>query len=171
VCQSTATGFFQSIIGGPSTFIFPASSDRIGRQVKHEPETGAAQSKEPRPFLSFVVPVYNEARRLAQTLEQITAYLARQSYTSEVVVVDDGSTDRSAEIAESFRATHPTVNLIRNDHRGKGFAVRTGMLHARGRIVLFSDADLATPVEATTWSLVPAPSAAAATSAGVSAGA
>jgi glycosyltransferase involved in cell wall biosynthesis len=95
------------------------------------------------------VPVYNEARRAAQTLEQITAYLARQSYTSEVIVVDDGSTDRSAEIIESFRATHPNVTLIRNDHRGKGFAVRTGMLAGRGRIVLFMDADLATPVEET----------------------
>jgi len=64
-----------------------------------------------------------------------------------LIVVDDGSRDRTAEIAASFRAAHPNVALIRNDHRGKGYAVRTGVLAARGHIVLFSDADLSTPIE------------------------
>jgi len=84
---------------------------------------------------------------LPQTLEQITGYLTRQPYASELVVVDDGSSDHTAEVAESFGAAHPDVRVIRNDHRGKGYTVRTGMLAARGHIVLFSDADLSTPIE------------------------
>jgi len=100
-----------------------------------------------RPFLSVIVPAYNEERRLPQTLRVIVEYLGRQSYTSEVIVVDDGSTDRTAQVAEEFRAAHPTVSLIRGEHRGKGYTVRRGMLAARGHIVLFSDADLSTPIE------------------------
>jgi dolichyl-phosphate beta-glucosyltransferase len=100
-----------------------------------------------RPFLSVVVPAYNEERRLPQTLQTIADYLARQSYASELIVVDDGSVDRTAQLVETFCATHPNVKLIRNDHRGKGYAVRTGMLAAKGHIVLFSDADLSTPIE------------------------
>ncbi len=100
-----------------------------------------------RPFLSVVIPAYNEERRLPQTLQSVVDYLARQSYASEVIVVDDGSRDQTAQVVESFRALHPSVVLIRNDHRGKGYAVRTGMLAAQGHIVLFSDADLSTPIE------------------------
>ena len=100
-----------------------------------------------RPFLSVVVPAYNEERRLPQTLQTIADYLARQSYASELIVVDDGSVDQTAQLVETFCATHPNVKLIRNDHRGKGYAVRTGMLAAKGHIVLFSDADLSTPIE------------------------
>lgn len=100
-----------------------------------------------RPFLSVVIPAYNEERRLPQTLERILGYLAQQPYASQVIVVDDGSRDRTAQIVQEIRATHPQVELIQNDHRGKGYAVRTGMLAARGRIVIFSDADLSTPIE------------------------
>lgn len=100
-----------------------------------------------RPFLSVVIPAYNEERRLPQTLQSVVDYLARQSYASEVIVVDDGSRDMTGQVVESFRAAHSIVTLIRNDHRGKGYAVRTGMLAAQGRIVLFSDADLSTPIE------------------------
>jgi dolichyl-phosphate beta-glucosyltransferase len=100
-----------------------------------------------RPFLSVVIPAYNEERRLPQTLQSVVDYLARQSYVSEVIVVDDGSHDQTVQVVELFRAAHPRVALIRNDHRGKGYAVRTGMLAAQGHIVLFSDADLSTPIE------------------------
>lgn len=100
-----------------------------------------------RPFLSVVVPAYNEERRLPQTLEIIDSYLAQQPYASEFIIVDDGSSDNTASVVEKFSATHPRVRLIRNDHRGKGYAVRTGVLAARGHIVLFSDADLSTPIE------------------------
>jgi dolichyl-phosphate beta-glucosyltransferase len=78
----------------------------------------------------------------------VLEYLARQSYASEVIIVDDGSRDKTVDVVESFQATHPKLALIRNDHRGKGYAVRTGMLAARGHIILFSDADLSTPIEA-----------------------
>jgi dolichyl-phosphate beta-glucosyltransferase len=99
------------------------------------------------PFLSIVIPAFNEERRLPQTLQSVADYLARQSYLSEVIVVDDGSRDNTAQVVAAFHDKHPTTTLIRNDHRGKGYAVRTGMLAARGHIVLFSDADLSTPIE------------------------
>ncbi len=104
-------------------------------------------AQKPHPFLSVVIPAYNEERRLPGTLTRVVEYLAQQAYSSEVIVVDDGSADRTAEIVEEFGAAHPQVLLIRNDHRGKGYAVRTGMLRARGHIALFSDADLSTPIE------------------------
>ncbi len=105
--------------------------------------TEAAQPK-----LSIVIPAYNEEHRLPATLEHVVAFVSRLPYPAEVIVVDDGSEDRTAEIAEKFaRALAPTVRLIRNDHRGKGYTVRTGMLAAQGEYILFSDADLATPIE------------------------
>ncbi len=64
-----------------------------------------------------------------------------------MIVVDDGSGDRTAEVVEEFRSTHPNVALIRNEHRGKGYTIRTGVLAARGKIVLFFDADSSTPIE------------------------
>jgi len=95
------------------------------------------------PLLSIVIPAYNEEGRLPATLSSIMDYLARQSYTSEVLVVDDGSSDRTAATA----ALHPGVTVLRRDHRGKGFAVRAGALAARGNYVLLCDADLAVPIE------------------------
>lgn len=95
------------------------------------------------PLLSIVIPAYNEEGRLPATLSSIMDYLARQSYTSEVLVVDDGSGDRTAATA----ALHPGVTVLRRDHRGKGFAVRAGALASRGNYVLLCDADLAVPIE------------------------
>jgi glycosyltransferase involved in cell wall biosynthesis len=97
-------------------------------------------------FLSVVVPAYNEERRLRATLEAILAFLTTQQFDAEVIVVDDGSADTTVEIAESIRASHPQVRIIRNDHRGKGYTVRAGMLLAQGRYILFTDADLAVPM-------------------------
>lgn len=100
-----------------------------------------------RPLLSVVVPAYNEERRLPQTLDRVYSYLARQNYPSEIVVVDDGSSDQTAALVKDFARNHAKLRLIANDHRGKGYTVRTGMLAARGHIILFSDADLSTPIE------------------------
>ena len=100
-----------------------------------------------RPLVSVVIPAYNEERRLPQTLARVSEYLGAQTYPSEILVVDDGSTDNTTGVVETFAHAHKNVQLLRNDHRGKGYTVRTGMLAARGHIVLFSDADLSTPIE------------------------
>ncbi|MGB8645867.1 MAG: dolichyl-phosphate beta-glucosyltransferase [Anaerolineae bacterium] len=100
-----------------------------------------------RPLLSVVIPAYNEEKRLPQTLARVHDYLAGRSYPSEVLVVDDGSTDRTADMVSLFARTHKNIRLVSSDHRGKGFAVRVGMLAARGHVILFSDADLSTPIE------------------------
>lgn len=95
-----------------------------------------------RPFLSVVIPAYNEERRLPQTLAAIRDYLAQQPYTAEILVVDDGSDDATVAVAEQAG-----VHVVRRLHRGKGFAVRAGALEASGEYVLLCDADLATPIE------------------------
>jgi glycosyltransferase involved in cell wall biosynthesis len=100
-----------------------------------------------RPFLSVVIPAYNEARRLPGNLQKVLDYLRQQPYNFEVIVVDDGSTDETvAESAKVIRG-EPQARIIENPHYGKGYAVRTGMLEARGEIVLFSDADLSVPIQ------------------------
>ncbi len=96
-----------------------------------------------RPFLSIVIPAYNEEHRLPDTLTTIGDYLSRQPYSAEIIVVDDGSDDATARLAEQ----HVGVHVLRRDHRGKGFAVRAGALAATGKYVLLCDADLATPME------------------------
>jgi dolichyl-phosphate beta-glucosyltransferase len=100
--------------------------------------------------LSIVIPAYNEERRLPQTLDSIFAYLRGRPYRAEVIVVDDGSSDGTAQIVNTAREKYPGLRLLSNDgNRGKGFSVRHGMLDARGEIALFSDADLSTPIEET----------------------
>jgi len=98
-------------------------------------------------LLSVVVPAYNEAQRLPDSLRQILAYLDIQPYRSELIVADDGSLDATAALVEQLAAAHPSLRLLRLDHRGKGFAVRAGALAARGEYVLLCDADLAVPIE------------------------
>jgi len=101
------------------------------------------------PHLSIVIPAYNEERRLPATLARVLEYAAAQPYAVEVIVVDDGSHDETVRVAEEAMQGYAAARVIRNDHRGKGYAVRTGMLAAEGDYVLFSDADLATPI--TEW--------------------
>jgi dolichyl-phosphate beta-glucosyltransferase len=102
----------------------------------------------PAPELSIVVPAYNEAGRLPRTLELIRSYLRERRIAAEVIVVDDGSTDATAAVAGNLQAEFPELRLLSNGrNRGKGFSVRHGMLEARGRVVLFTDADLSAPIE------------------------
>jgi dolichyl-phosphate beta-glucosyltransferase len=101
-----------------------------------------------RPFLSVVIPAHNEESRIAQTLAAIRSFLEARDFSSEIIVVDDGSTDRTAEIAARALegiAGSRIVRLPRN--RGKGAAVREGILQTGGKLILFSDADLSTPIE------------------------
>jgi glycosyltransferase involved in cell wall biosynthesis len=100
------------------------------------------------PQLSIVIPSFNEELRLPATLEKISGYIEREERSAEVIVVDDGSTDRTAEVAESFRGKLPQLRVLANGtNRGKGYSVRHGSLEASGRIVLFTDADLSSPIE------------------------
>jgi dolichyl-phosphate beta-glucosyltransferase len=94
------------------------------------------------PFLSVVIPAYNEEKRLGLTLARIQGYLGEQDYQSEIVVVDNASSDSTLEVARQAG-----VEVLVEPQRGKGAAVRRGMLAARGEYVLFSDADLSTPIE------------------------
>jgi dolichyl-phosphate beta-glucosyltransferase len=96
--------------------------------------------------LSVIVPAYNEERRLAPGLRQALEYLARRGEPYELLVVDDGSRDATSQVAESFAGQG--VRVVRHErNRGKGAAVRTGLLASRGRKVLVSDADFSTPIE------------------------
>ena len=98
-------------------------------------------------YLSVVIPAYNEEANLrAGALQKVAAYLARQPYTYEVLVVDDGSEDATAALVEEFAASHPAFRLLRNPHRGKAHAVISGVLAAQGEYVLFTDMDQATPI-------------------------
>jgi glycosyltransferase involved in cell wall biosynthesis len=100
------------------------------------------------PELSIVIPSYNEESRLPATLERIATYLQTCVRKAEVLVVDDGSKDRTVQVAESFRSKIPTLRVVSNGvNRGKGFSVRHGMQEARGRVALFTDADLSAPIE------------------------
>ncbi len=100
------------------------------------------------PAYSIVIPAYNESARLGATLEKVLAYVRAEGWNAEVIVVNDGSRDNTAEIVRSFAAKDPALRLVENPgNRGKGYSVRNGMLHARGSIVLFSDADLSSPIE------------------------
>jgi len=98
-------------------------------------------------FLSIIIPAYNEESRLPRTLRQVFAYLEKQSYTCEVIVVENGSTDRTLQIAHEFASTHPTLHPLREERPGKGNAVRRGMLEARGEYRFICDADLSMPIE------------------------
>jgi glycosyltransferase involved in cell wall biosynthesis len=99
------------------------------------------------PHLSIVIPAYNEENRIGRTLTETFDYLSVQNYSSEVIVVNDGSTDHTVREARKFEArVGGRLRLIENPgNRGKGYSVRNGMLKAEGEIVLFFDADLATP--------------------------
>jgi cellulose synthase/poly-beta-1,6-N-acetylglucosamine synthase-like glycosyltransferase len=99
------------------------------------------------PFLSVVIPAYNETANLqAGALDKVAGYLAAQPYTHEVLLVDDGSEDETATRVEAFAHEHSGFRLIRSSHGGKAHAVATGLLAARGEVVLFSDMDQATPI-------------------------
>ena len=96
---------------------------------------------------SIIIPAYNEGQRLAVSLEKILAHASLQGRAAEILVVNDGSRDETAELVRSFANTHPEVRLLENPgNRGKGYSVRHGMLKAQGELLLFTDADLSSPI-------------------------
>ena len=98
--------------------------------------------------LSVVIPAFEEAGRLDRTLRRVRAYLDEQSFSSEVLVVVDGGGDGTLELVRKWEADWSTLRALDNKvNQGKGFAVRRGMLVSRGRYLLFSDADLSTPID------------------------
>ncbi len=100
------------------------------------------------PELSVVIPAYNEEHRLPTTLESVHDFLKQTGHSFEVLVVDDGSLDGTTQVVESFAESHPAVRLVSyQPNRGKGHAVRVGMLAADGDLVLMNDADGASPIE------------------------
>jgi dolichyl-phosphate beta-glucosyltransferase len=100
------------------------------------------------PKYSIVIPAYNEAARIPGTLESVVECVRSKQWHAEILVVDDGSKDATAEVVNAIAAHAPEVRLIRNPgNRGKGFSVRNGLLQALGEIVMFTDADLSAPIE------------------------
>lgn len=98
--------------------------------------------------VSIVIPAYNESARLGATLERVLAFISRQPWEAEVVVVNDGSQDGTADVVRGYAQRCPDVRLLENPgNRGKGYSVRNGVLHANGGFILFTDADLSSPIE------------------------
>ena len=118
----------------------------VERTVAPEPATASAVAH-PRPLFSLIVPAYNEGRRLGQSLRAMLAYFEGAGYPYEILVVDDGSTDNTSALIAEAAAAHPAVQaLVYHPNRGKGYAVRAGMLAARGAYLMFTDADLSIPI-------------------------
>jgi dolichyl-phosphate beta-glucosyltransferase len=99
------------------------------------------------PFLSVIIPAHNEETRLPDTLRQVLEYAEKQTYPIEVLVVENGSMDHTFQIAQEFAARHPTIRVLQNNQRGKGRAVRQGMLAAQGEFRFMCDVDFSMPVE------------------------
>ncbi|HTP01778.1 MAG TPA: dolichyl-phosphate beta-glucosyltransferase [Anaerolineales bacterium] len=99
------------------------------------------------PLLSIIIPAHNEENRLPGSLEQVFSFLEKQAYEAEVLVVENGSSDRTLELARGFARQHANLRVIHETRRGKGLAVRRGMLEARGQYRFMCDADLSMPIE------------------------
>jgi glycosyltransferase involved in cell wall biosynthesis len=98
-------------------------------------------------YLSIIIPAYNEATRLPASLEKIHAFLQSQSYSAEIVVVENGSTDNTFELTKAMQTSIDNLVVVHEDQRGKGWAVRRGMEISRGEYRFFCDADLSMPIE------------------------
>lgn len=100
------------------------------------------------PHYSIIIPAYNEGERIGDTLDRILRYSDSRAWKVEVLVVNDGSRDNTVEIARHYANHNPCLRIIESPgNRGKGFSVRNGMLHAQGKVLLFTDADLSSPIQ------------------------
>ena len=98
------------------------------------------------PFLSLVIPAHNEERRLPVALQALASFFKDQSYSYEVLVVENGSSDRTLEVARSYMSAMPYLRVVAEEQRGKGLAVKRGMLEARGEYRFYCDVDFSMPV-------------------------
>ncbi len=98
-----------------------------------------------KPFLSIIIPAHNEERRLPQTLEQVVRFVASQSFESEILVIENASTDRTLAVGNEYASRHPQVRVLHEEQPGKGRAVQKGMLAAKGAYRFFADADFSMP--------------------------
>ncbi|MCS6871203.1 MAG: glycosyltransferase family 2 protein, partial [Anaerolineae bacterium] len=138
----------------PSESANRAAHENRMLSVPEQVSTPANESD--RPFLSIIIPALNEALRLPETLRKIDAFLQQQPYSAEVIVVENGSTDDTVGVVRAFMQDHPYVRLFAGEPRGKGRAVRRGMLAARGVYRFLCDADLSMPIEELSKFLPPA---------------
>ena len=99
------------------------------------------------PYLSIIIPAYNEEHRLPTTLGEINRFLEEQSFSVKVLVIENGRQDRTFQIANEYAQEHPQFRAIQEDKRGKGRAIKRGMLEAAGQFRFLCDADLSMPVE------------------------
>ena len=100
-----------------------------------------------KPIYSIVIPAYNEGKRIGATLEELLSYAEQQGWELEIIVVNDGSRDDTDEVVGRWAAGHACIRLLKNPgNRGKGYSVRNGMRQARGEVLLFTDADLSSPI-------------------------
>jgi glycosyltransferase involved in cell wall biosynthesis len=100
------------------------------------------------PKYSIVIPAYNESKRLPATLASVMSCIRERGWSAELIVVNDGSTDTTADVVRSFAVNAPELRLLENPgNRGKGYSVRAGMLEARGEVAIFTDSDLSAPIE------------------------
>lgn len=98
------------------------------------------------PFLSIIIPVYNEAARLPQALDELISFCGSQDYTAEIIVIENGSRDGTWQIAQDYAARFPNIRALQNEQRGKGLAVRRGMLEAQGEYRFMCDVDFSMPM-------------------------
>ena len=114
-------------------------------------QIASASADELRLDYSVIIPAYNESRRIVTTLNQVLSFIASNGWDAELIIVNDGSRDDTPEIVQQYAQRNPMMRIIENPgNRGKGYSVRNGMLNARGKILLFSDADLSAPIEEAT---------------------
>ena len=109
-----------------------------------------------KPFLSIIIPIHNEERRLPSTIEQALKFLSQQFYSAELILVENGSQDRTLEIARAYAKRYPQIRVIQEQARGKGLAVRRGMLEAQGEYRFMADADFSMPPQEINRFLPPA---------------
>ena len=102
----------------------------------------------PSPAYSIIIPAYNEGARIGSALERVLGHVRQQGWDAEVIVVNDGSRDDTVEVVGRYAERNPRLRILENPgNRGKGYSVRTGMLNAAGQVLLFSDADMSSPIE------------------------